>query len=247
MTLLFEFQANTRPRPALQTKFVGEDTMEALEILRPKYSIGDVVYSPVTEKSAEYLTCPDCLGAGKWPIKSPAGEDYELPCHRCKSNGFGSSSGKLEVYKAKGLTRRLTIGSVRTDTAATPTERISYMCIETGIGSGSIYYEHKLFSDEQSALVAANIQADEETARVRAQPGMRKLEELYTLPSVAAETTKERHKRYEVESELEALKNEIIDLEDNDYKFSAPLTAKYLREISNHLIPADDPYREGRS
>jgi len=54
---------------------------------------------------------------------------------------------------------KLTIGSVRVDTSD---ERgTSYMCIETGVGSGSIYYESDLFSTHDEAMTVATLKAAE--------------------------------------------------------------------------------------
>jgi len=65
--------------------------------------------------------------------------------------------------------RKLTIGSVLIDTHE-DRGPVSYMCRETGIGSGSIYYESKLFASKADADAHASAEAASKTVEAQAEP-----------------------------------------------------------------------------
>lgn len=127
--------------------------------LRPKYDVGDTVFCaghPAYEGYTEQ--CPDCLGSGVWKVETPAGDSFPCKCETCGVGSWtGAGSGRITKYKYSSWVRRLTIGSVRIDTA--DKNPISYMCNETGVGSGNVYYEEQLFDNEESAKVAGQIAA----------------------------------------------------------------------------------------
>lgn len=126
----------------------------------PQYAIGQVVWLATTQSGKEPYQCPDCLGTKQWKVITPAGEEYDYPCARC--NGTGT----LSQLAFEPAVQRLTIGSVRLDTNAKDAEKISYMCKETGVGSGSFYYEPRLFWSEEAAQEKAAILAADQTANL---------------------------------------------------------------------------------
>jgi len=77
------------------------------------------------------------------------------------------SRGSIRRIAPRPEVRSLTIGSVRVDTAAKESERISYMCEETGIGSGAIFYEHDLFLEYEVAVEIAKVKALELVQQIR--------------------------------------------------------------------------------
>lgn len=110
----------------------------------PRFAIGDTVYWPDVVQETAVLPCPDCNGTQKWEAVSPAGESFPMPCPRCSA-----SQAELRTYKFSGTVRKLTIGSVRLDTSGS--DPVEYMCLETGIGGGSIYRESRLGATEDEA------------------------------------------------------------------------------------------------
>jgi hypothetical protein len=127
--------------------------------IKSKFSIGETVYYATTTHVTRRAECPDCLGQKEWKAISPAGDEFTFSCPRCCK----SYSNDLEYHVRHPSVRQLTIGSVRIDTADKE-KPISYMCQETGVGSGSIYDEADFFSTEDQAFEAANIKANFETA-----------------------------------------------------------------------------------
>lgn len=127
-----------------------------MAIIETKFSLGDVVYYASTTIERKQHPCPDCLGTKKWKAISPAGSEYEFSCPRCWAHYSPADELSLDYSIYVPTSRRLTIGSVRTDSA----DKTSYMCIETGVGSGNIYDEDRLFSTEDEALVAAQALAN---------------------------------------------------------------------------------------
>lgn len=127
-----------------------------------KYSIGDTVYLASTHVETKQHECPDCKGSRKWLATSPAGSEYSMPCPRCTTSYRSKGELALEYSAAVPTTRRLTIGSIKTDTANGAfgnDEPVSYMCKETGVGSGNVWRESLLFETEEAAYQAAELMA----------------------------------------------------------------------------------------
>lgn len=128
-------------------------------ILIPQFTIKDVVYEASIAKSQKWLDCPDCLGAKEWTTTSPAGQEYTFPCPRCaQRNTDGNERLDYHVWESQEP-RRLTIGSVRIDTAEKEDRRVQYMCEETGVGSGSVYSQVNLYWTADDAFEAGKIRA----------------------------------------------------------------------------------------
>lgn len=119
----------------------------------PKYEIGQIVFHATTTTERRQHPCPDCLGKKTWHVRSPAGAVYEAPCPRCAEVYRSNRELDLTYTAHAPAVRRLTIGSVQLDTASECPVR--YMCLETGVGSGQVYDETRLFSTEDAALLAA--------------------------------------------------------------------------------------------
>lgn len=117
-----------------------------------KFSIGETVWYAGTVVEAKRHPCPDCKGARVWKTVSPAGNEYSFSCPRCTAS-YTSYNNLCLSYSAHVPTARsLTIGSVRHDSHRPET---TYMCAETGVGSGSVYSEDRLFHTEGEALECA--------------------------------------------------------------------------------------------
>lgn len=132
-------------------------------ILTPKYSIGDIVYCISTFQAQKWHPCPDCKGARKWAAQSPAGAEFTFACPRCAGSYQSYRDISLSYTAHVSSVATLTIGSVRTDTADEKCP-IDYMCVETGVGSGTIYDETGLFLIREDADKAAQALADKRNA-----------------------------------------------------------------------------------
>lgn len=128
-----------------------------MDIPAPKYKIGDAVWLAGTATEKRSHPCPDCLGKTTWHVRSPAGGVYEAPCPRC--SGIYQSNADLDLGYLVHFpyVRLLTVGSVRVDTG--DENPVSYMCVETGVGGGSVYLESDLFASKAQAESAAEIKA----------------------------------------------------------------------------------------
>lgn len=122
----------------------------------PKYQVGDVVWTASVDDVSVPAVCPDCNGSHKWTAISPAGEEFEFPCPRCQ----GHDAYKLAHRKAVFTVRRLTIGSIEINTLDTECP-VSYMCLETGVGSGTVWREDCLAPDEAGAADIGRIKVAE--------------------------------------------------------------------------------------
>lgn len=118
--------------------------------IAPKYEIGQLVYFGHGDIGEHYVECPDCRGSCVWSVTTPAGDTFEVPCSTCE---YERPAGRIRTYEPQGEVKTLTIGSIRIDTA--DDNPVQYMCIETGVGSGAIYYERDLFVDQDEAAAHA--------------------------------------------------------------------------------------------
>lgn len=123
--------------------------------IETKFQIGDVVYYATTAETVGKLPCPDCRGTRSWQAVSPGGRGYTFACPRCSTNYAAHHELSLRYNERKPATRRLTIGSVRYDSHDVECP-VSYMCVETGVGGGSVYAESRLFAIEADALKYAD-------------------------------------------------------------------------------------------
>lgn len=131
-----------------------------MSIPTPKFEIGQKVWLARYDRVQKELPCPDCLGTRKWKLTTPAGEEFDVTCKRCQS-GYNNLPS-LETVNWVGTTRQLTIGSVCIDTSLHSSDKgemVSYMCCETGVGSGNIYRESSLFMTEEEATTAGVVLA----------------------------------------------------------------------------------------
>ena len=124
----------------------------------PKYSFGQRVFSSQATTMHTTVPCRDCLGKKVWNVETPAGAKFVSPCQTCME-GWSIPSGVNKVIAPLPRVQELTIGSVRIDTAASDGHFVEYMCEETGIGSGSIHYESRLYLTENEAMEAAVVEA----------------------------------------------------------------------------------------
>lgn len=124
--------------------------------IETKYSVGDVVYYASTTTESKKHDCPDCKGLRKWKAISPAGKEYTFECPRCSASYNSDRDLVLDYSAYTPVVQRRTIGSIQVNTAKDSYGAgNSYMCIETGVGSGSVYREAQLFASESEAMAAA--------------------------------------------------------------------------------------------
>jgi hypothetical protein len=137
-----------------------------MAILQTKYSVGDVVYHASTVSTQKQHPCPDCLGTRKWTAQSPAGGEFEFTCPRCSASYQNDRDLALNYAAYAPCAGKLTVGSIQVDTAPNAYGHGNrYMCVETGVGSGSVYDEARLFETEEEALRAAQAMADLQNAK----------------------------------------------------------------------------------
>lgn len=122
-----------------------------------KFGIGDTVYWASTVIAQKQHPCPDCLGSREWKATSPAGAEYTFACPRCSERYMRNCDLSLKYSVHEPAVRKMTVGSVRTDSHEDKPN--SYMCRETGVGSGAVYYENDLFATEAEAMRAAEAMA----------------------------------------------------------------------------------------
>ncbi len=169
-------------------------------MIQPKYQIGQQVYWAWGGWKEILKTCPDCLGKMDWEVETPSGDKFTIPCGTCM-RGY-ECRGVISEYGDQPEVNHVTIGSVRIDTSDKE-HPVSYMCEETGVGSGRVYDEENLFLNKEDATIAANKIAKELTEQ-------RKLQEEKTIErkrkNTRSKPTWEQRRIKELEKQISELK-----------------------------------------
>ncbi len=148
-------------------------------ILKSRYNLGDHVFVIRSKGSKTIADCPACLGTGR--LHDAAG-GRQLCYHREHYQFIGwdrdeqwgqriaecGGSGKIEKWLRDSWqteSRIMTIGRIEMkvsgDAEVIGERDTRYMCIETGIGTGTQHLEDDLFLDTPGGRV----EADSECAR----------------------------------------------------------------------------------
>lgn len=210
---------------------------------QPKFNIGDKVYRASTKCGQETVQCPDCLGSGLWSVKAPSGYEGETKCPRCSGR-----KALRKQFQSEAEVTPLTIGSVRMDTND-KNSMFSYMCEETGVGSGSVYRESQLFSSHEEATEEAEALARQRTAEGHERnPDPNRELGLYDLPYRDALIKEKEHERHEVSFNYLQLIDRICSLNNHptaggeftDDGWNYPsLTDEQVLAVQNSLVWLD--------
>lgn len=117
--------------------------------LTTKYTVGDTVYQKVPSyQDYREVSCELCVGTG---IVSIAGaEDRTTDCPDCYGHGTRGVD-----FPVPSWSRELTIGQVNVTTHSKTDrgeKKVTYMCVETGVASGTVHREENLFETPEEAL-----------------------------------------------------------------------------------------------
>lgn len=154
-------------------------------MIQPKFDIGQTVYVARVSWRESFIPCPDCLGQKTWFVRAPSGEEWAVDCLTCQRGWY--STGQVGSWSDQVVVEKRTIGSVRVDTA--DRERpVSYMCVETGVGTGSVYDERNVFASRDEAEVWG-------TAELARVAGLRQAEEFEKLKRKKRGTVHKRSKK----------------------------------------------------
>jgi hypothetical protein len=148
-------------------------------ILQSKYDMGDTVFGPSYESIHTSEACPDCLGQRHWIATTPAGESVEIACPACE-DGW-QSTGQVKRFQVIPVVRQLTVGQVRYESdfdGERDAMAFRYMCVETGVGTGTVYREADLYREHDEALEAAKLKAEEVFASITANNDKQKADRI---------------------------------------------------------------------
>jgi hypothetical protein len=185
----------------------------------PRFAVGARVWSIDTYVTQDVHPCPDCKDTREWKATSPVGDTFTIKCLRCSTPyaGFLQQLSSLAFNKATYSARSLTVGSVQIDTAHD--DPVRYMCHETGVGSGRVYYEKDFFTSEQDAIAEAEVRNKAEQARLDATTFNRISAESAKWPLSAAVPSAWQHDLYDAwfrARQLRELIEELLDGEDHE-------------------------------
>lgn len=120
--------------------------------IKCRFNKGDTVYSAETSYISKIVTCPDCLGEKTWIIIFPSGQIEKIECQTCR-RGFEPATGAININEWLPEVKKLTIANIKYYDS--DEDKFNYMCEETGIKTGRVYYDKDLFTDFQEAEKAA--------------------------------------------------------------------------------------------
>lgn len=127
--------------------------------MKIRFQVGDRVWVASSNGGPVVSQCPDCLGTCAWEARLPNGEVLSIGCPRCERGLEGSTGRVSEVYESRGVALPMTVGSIQTNTREKDGRQVCYMMEETGVGSGTLWYDELVFTDQASALEFAAAQA----------------------------------------------------------------------------------------
>lgn len=131
-------------------------------IVHTKYSIGDQVYVAHAVYGTRRETCVDCDGKGEFQVN---GKPFTLICPVC-CGAWDEKRGWREIHEWQPKVELLTVGQVRVQRGGDD-DRTEYMCLETGVGSGSIWKEDDLLPSRDLAETRAAQKVADLTAQRR--------------------------------------------------------------------------------
>jgi hypothetical protein len=207
----------------------------------PKYRTGQTVYRASVSHETEMLPCPDCLGTRKWKVLTPAGAELSTDCIRCCSHGEirGVPSLRRAIWKPQ--VQSLTIGAIEIRAGYGDRDAVSYMAVETGIGSGSVYRERELHADEESARAAAAAEAEAKNVTLDAEPARIEQHHFFGLRITDAAIRAASDAVYNGWYRLNYLIDDIKQQLDDE-----GLTHAHLKEEIARMIEFDREYRANR-
>ena len=216
----------------------------------PKYEIGQQVFIADTHENSTPLPCPDCKDTTTWTVTTGAGESFTVPCQRCAGGYRNVDLPSLYQRIWTPFVRSLTIGQVRIETPVARhgwnEEPVNYMCVETGVGSGSIYRESQLFATESEAQAQAQFDATKKTADFAAKPEPSARREIATLKLTDAIGDDARKTVWGVSYHAGQLREKVEGWLEKDGDFGADsnqreLIHDALRDLEWHDSPERNP------
>lgn len=122
-------------------------------IMQSKFNLGDKIYLLgglyIDYPNKHHKECNVCSSTGQVTIN---GETFCCP----KCNGEVRTDYSVQYYRRnKPSPVAYTIGQIEVKVQKNKTE-IQYMCKETGVGSGTIYYEDECFATYEEAVLATD-------------------------------------------------------------------------------------------
>lgn len=201
-----------------------------MSIPQPQFEEGDTVFHATTRRETEKYDCPDCEGSREWAVQTPGGSEFTVECQRCGSYTRGDlPSLKHTVYYPE--VKKRTIGSVRIDSS--DEDPVTYMCEETGVGTGRIYKESDLYAGREAAQEAAEVEAEQKNEEAGEKP-----QRIHTdrMSDLRLHEALRVEKRAVVQSSHYALRHLQWDL--HDALEMAESTDEYERQIERALEKA---------
>ncbi len=125
--------------------------------IQTKFDIGDTVFLGRALWTETRTECPSCRGSGYWTVVAHGGDlgHWQVTCQVCKDYQVRDKGrGTVKRSGRSSVVSEMTIGSIRLDT--NDEDETHYMCVETGIGTGTIWREKALFYTREQAQAFAD-------------------------------------------------------------------------------------------
>jgi RecJ-like exonuclease len=116
--------------------------------INTKYSLGQEVWMVLTKRTESWITCKTCDGKGTVTVK-----DKSFECPECYARGGERVYSDKQQYYIYG---HGVIGNVRAEFYSKKYDKddvINYMIDVTGVGSGTLWSEDKVFENEKDAEI----------------------------------------------------------------------------------------------
>ena len=113
-----------------------------------QFSLGDRIFHIRRDTEQLYKECHKCRGKGELTILFPGGSQEKTDCRECHDGRVRAGS----QYSWRPQPNPLTVGKITVEVDGNDlTIQETYMCNETGIGSGTLYRGQHMFSKHEDA------------------------------------------------------------------------------------------------
>lgn len=117
--------------------------------IETKFDLNQKVYAISQRSKTEFILCSTCGGTGSITIKET---DENLTCPKCYGRGGSNEHKALEwMVCSESFVGKINVEIYDDRYRYDHENRYSYMLDSTGVGSGAIWYEEKLFATEEEA------------------------------------------------------------------------------------------------
>lgn len=133
--------------------------MKDVEVLVPKFNIGDKVWLANCDRKAQKIICEDCFGSKYLTVIMGNGEKVTIECRGCWPGGFESATGYNTVYNYEANSEQAFVNRIEISKDSNGEKYIEYYT-DKGCGRDRVFAT-KEEADEKAKEIWRDYRAEE--------------------------------------------------------------------------------------